>query len=62
MPESPNPGAGGSYRYNPTTDKTELVDFTFDPYAPARDDEIMREADPEPEPVVPANTYESIDP
>ena len=34
MSESPNPGVGGSYRYNPTTDKTELVDFTFDPYSP----------------------------
>lgn len=45
MPESPNPGAGGSYRYNPDTDRVELVDFTFDPYSPPHPgaDEVVAE-------------------
>ena len=59
MSESPNPGVGGSYRYNPVTDKTELVDFTFDPYAHARDDEIVIAAAPDP--VIPAESSEFID-
>ena len=48
---STNPGAGGFYRYNPVTDRVELVDFTFDPYAGPHPG---LEAEPEPEPEPPA--------
>lgn len=62
MPESPNPGAGGSYRYNPETDRVELVDFTFDPYSPPHpgaDDIAPTQADPAAEPD-PVDTFEPL--
>ena len=60
MSASSNPGAGGSYRYNPETDRVELVDFTFDPYAGPHPG---LEAEPEPAPAPePEPEPEPIDP